>query len=229
MVKPSQSDKELPERELGRRERRKEQTRRHIFQAAMKLFEKKGIFATTVEEITQAADVGKGTFFNYFPSKEAIFAAMAERQVGILDRAVEKAAVAPSVRPVLVEMCQELAAGPGRSQIMLRSLLGMVLHNKMLFEIFSAVLAKGRERVATILERGQQLGEVRSDMSADEMARCLQHSVFGTNFIWAASKPSDLHAWQERSMHLFWRSIATDPEQVPAAPGPSLKESGRKK
>ncbi|MEO5935638.1 MAG: TetR/AcrR family transcriptional regulator [Terriglobales bacterium] len=224
MVKPSLSARALPEKEPGRRERRKEETRRHIFQAAMKLFEKKGIFATTVEEITEAADVGKGTFFNYFPSKEAIFSAMAERQVGILDRAVKKALVADSVRPVLLEMCKDLASGPGRSQIMLRSLLGMVLNNKMLFAIFSAVLAKGRERVTTILERGQQLGEVRGDLPADEMARCLQHSVFGTSFIWAASKPSELHEWQERSMNLFWRSIATHPE-----PAPPLLEARKKK
>ena len=49
-----------------RRERRKEETRRLILETAMKLFEKKGVFATTVEEITETADIGKGTFFNYF-------------------------------------------------------------------------------------------------------------------------------------------------------------------
>jgi AcrR family transcriptional regulator len=218
-----------PDKEPGRRERRKEETRRQIFQAAMKLFEKKGIFATTVEEITKAADVGKGTFFNYFPSKEAIFSAMAERQVGILDRAVERASVAESVRPVLLEMCKELASGPGRSQIMLRSLLGMVLSNKMLFSIFSAVLAKGRERVTVIVKRGQELGEIRRDLPAEDIARCLQHNVFGTNFIWAASTSSDLMTWQERSMDIFWRGIATQPSIVSSKPGPLLKPGGTKK
>src|SRR5256885_10000810 len=118
----------------GRRERRKEETRTQIFQAAMKLFEKKGIFGTTVEEITEAADVGKGTFFNYFPSKEAILSALAERQLGVIHRAVEKAKDASSVRPVLREMCLELATVPGRSQIMFRSVFGMVLSNKLLFD-----------------------------------------------------------------------------------------------
>ncbi|HUS20130.1 MAG TPA: TetR/AcrR family transcriptional regulator [Terriglobales bacterium] len=215
----------LAQSEPGRRERRKEETRRHIFQAAMKLFEKKGVFATTVEEITQAADVGKGTFFNYFPSKEAILSALAERQLGILDRAVERATVAESVKPVLMKMCKELSSGPGRSQIMLRSLLGLVLSHKMLFKLFSAVLAKGRERVATIITRGQELGEVRRDLPAAEIARCLQHTVFGTNFIWAASTPSDLMTWQERSMEIFWRGIVA--EANPS--GGPCKESGRKK
>lgn len=217
-----------PGKEPGRRERRKEETRRQIFQAAMKLFEKKGVFATTIEEITRAADVGKGTFFNYFPSKEAIFSALAERQLGILDRAVERAVNATSVRPVLVDLCKELSAGPGRSQIMLRSLLGMVLNNKMLFELFSTVLAKGRDRVALIVERGQQLGEIRTDMPSEEIARCLQHTIFGTNFIWAASKPSDLLEWQERSMSIFWCGIAARPE-IGNDSGSSLKQGGSRK
>jgi AcrR family transcriptional regulator len=204
-----------PNNDLGRRARRKEQTRQQIFQAAMKLFEQKGIFSTTVEEITEAADVGKGTFFNYFPSKETILTAMAERQLAAIERAVEKAKDAPSVHPILTEMIKELSAGPGRSQIMLRSLLSMVLSNKMLFEIFSQVLQKGRKMLAAILERGQRVGEVRRDIPAIELARCLHQSALGTSFIWAVSPPSDLMAWQERSLDLFWRGIAADPEPVP--------------
>jgi AcrR family transcriptional regulator len=199
---------------LGRRERRKQETRKEIFQAAMKLFEKKGIFSTTVEEITEAADVGKGTFFNYFPTKEAILSAMAERQIDIFERATEKAKNATSVHPILKEMVKELSAAPGRSQIMLRSLLSMVLSNKLLFEIFSRVLQDGRKRLAAILARGQQVGEVRRDIPAIELARCLHQSALGTSFVWAISPPSDLMAWQERSLDLFWRGIAVDTEPV---------------
>jgi len=201
--------------DLGRRERRKEETRKQIFQAAMKLFGKKGVFATTVEEITEAADVGKGTFFNYFPSKEAILSALAERQLGVINTAVERAQTAESVRPVLKDMCRELSSVPGRSQILLRSLLGMVLSNKFMFELFQSVLSKGRERVALIVERGQHLGEIRRDIPATIIARCLQQVAFGTNFIWAASQASDLMEWHETSMDLLWRGIASRPERVP--------------
>jgi len=201
--------------DLGRRERRKEETRKQIFKAAMKLFGKKGVFATTVEEITEAADVGKGTFFNYFPSKEAILSALAERQLGVINTAVERAQTAESVRPVLKDMCRELSSVPGRSQILLRSLLGMVLSNKFMFELFQSVLSKGRERVALIVERGQHLGEIRRDIPATIIARCLQQVAFGTNFIWAASPASDLMEWHETSMDLLWRGIASRPERVP--------------
>lgn len=198
---------------LGRRERRKQETRKEIFQAAMKLFEKKGIFSTTVEEITEAADVGKGTFFNYFPSKEAILSALAERQLGVIERAAEKARNAPSVHPVLKEMIRELST-PAPSQVMLRSLLSLVLSNTVLFQIFSRIIPEGRKRLAAIIERGQQIGEVRRDIPAIELARYLHQSSFGTSFIWAISPPSDLMALQERTLDLFWRSIAANFELV---------------
>ena len=40
--------------------------------SALALFAKNGIHDTTVEDITEAADVGKGTFYEHFPSKTAI-------------------------------------------------------------------------------------------------------------------------------------------------------------
>ncbi len=54
-----------------RRERKKEETRRKILETAFKLFVDQGFGSTTVDQITKAADIGKGTFYNYFPSKEA--------------------------------------------------------------------------------------------------------------------------------------------------------------
>ena len=55
---------------LSRRERRKLETRQALFEAALSLFREQGYDETTVEEITERADVAKGTFFNYFVSKE---------------------------------------------------------------------------------------------------------------------------------------------------------------
>src|SRR5216683_512284 len=54
----------------SRRQRRSADIRERLFGAALQLFAQKGFAETTVEDITEAADVGKGTFFNYFPSKD---------------------------------------------------------------------------------------------------------------------------------------------------------------
>jgi AcrR family transcriptional regulator len=192
----------------GRRERRKEETRNQIFQAAMRLFERKGVFDTTVEEITESADVAKGTFFNDFPSKEAILNKLAERQVGVIQQAAERARTATSMRPVLVGMAHDLSAGPARSAMMLRSLLSVFLSNKLLSEAFQNALQLSRERVASIMERGQALGEIRTDMTSAELARIFQHAMFGTHAIWSISKPSDLKPWIDKTFDVLWCGIA---------------------
>jgi AcrR family transcriptional regulator len=69
MARAKHKDGELVE---GRRERKRRQTRERIEKAAMKLFLERGFDGTTIEDITEAADVSKRSFFDYFPSKEEV-------------------------------------------------------------------------------------------------------------------------------------------------------------
>lgn len=48
----------------------REQIRSSLIQIGLKLFAEKGFAATTVDEITAGAGVAKGTFYNYFKTKE---------------------------------------------------------------------------------------------------------------------------------------------------------------
>ncbi len=52
------------------RETQKEQLRERLYEAALSLFRSQSFEATKVAEITAAAGVSKGSFFNYFPAKE---------------------------------------------------------------------------------------------------------------------------------------------------------------
>jgi len=54
------------------RERKKQKTRESIQRTALRLFEKQGYEATTIEQIAAAVEISPSTFFNYFPTKEDV-------------------------------------------------------------------------------------------------------------------------------------------------------------
>src|SRR6266542_5449972 len=78
----------MTELEVSRRERKKEETKERIVKAALRLFKDQGFDATTVDQIAEQADVAKGTFFNYFPRKEAVFGYLSETWVADAERKV---------------------------------------------------------------------------------------------------------------------------------------------
>src|SRR5688500_309837 len=58
--------------------RRKRETRQRLLEAALRLMAKKGMEGVAINEITEAADVGFGSFYNHFESKEAIYGTVME-------------------------------------------------------------------------------------------------------------------------------------------------------
>jgi AcrR family transcriptional regulator len=59
----------------SRRDRKKSAVRSKIIATAIESFSRQGIGNVTVEQIAEAADIGKGTIYNYFDTKEAIVVA----------------------------------------------------------------------------------------------------------------------------------------------------------
>jgi AcrR family transcriptional regulator len=62
--------------------RRKRETREKLLDAAFRLFGERGVDAVAINEITEAADVGFGSFYNHFASKEAIYEAVVDSVFG---------------------------------------------------------------------------------------------------------------------------------------------------
>jgi TetR/AcrR family transcriptional regulator, cholesterol catabolism regulator len=57
---------------VGLRERKKEAMRARLYESAMAMFRERGFVETRVRDIVEEAQVSEATFFNYFPSKEAV-------------------------------------------------------------------------------------------------------------------------------------------------------------
>src|ERR1700704_2498041 len=90
--------------EANRNQRRRQRTRETILAAADHVFRRKGIDGTTVNDITEQADVAYGSFYNHFKSIEEIVGTLvaaslqrvADRTGSILERA-ERVELLPCV------------------------------------------------------------------------------------------------------------------------------------
>ena len=75
---------------MGRQARRREETRARLLEAARALTLERDIEAITIADITARADVGFGSFYNHFESKEAILQATTEREAELLQSTIEE-------------------------------------------------------------------------------------------------------------------------------------------
>jgi AcrR family transcriptional regulator len=204
-----------------RRSRRSAELRDRIFRAALDLFARKGFASTTVEDITNAADVGKGTFFNYFPSKDHILLAFAEMQLGRLREAVEQARQSHEPVPkFLRSLTTRMTAEPARNPDLIRALLLAFLSNTevrlQMMDIQSRVLALHAEMV----QLGQQRGEVRTDLAPIEVAQVFRQTIFGTLLIWSLYGDASLPSRIDSAFEIIWtgltpRNVSGEPPVVP--------------
>jgi len=192
----------------GRRERRRSETHERIFRAAMRLFAERGFLNTSVEDITEAADVGKGTFFNYFPTKGHVLQTLAEIQIGNVTAALEDAREGrDSMREVLFRLARALSREPGKSPALVRSLMAAMQSSESVQQLITANLARGRELLAEMMRIGQQRGEIRRDFPPEVLARLFQQTQFGMLKIWTLHPPGPLEPWIEQTFEVFWSGI----------------------
>jgi len=77
----------MTEKPINRTEKRVARTKNKLLAAALEVFSEYGVDATTIDDITQRADVGKGTFYRYFGDKAEIMSCLVERAI---EKLIEK-------------------------------------------------------------------------------------------------------------------------------------------
>lgn len=194
----------------GRRARRQAETRARILRAAWGLFARQGYAATTVEQITEAADVGKGTFFNYFSSKEHVLAGFAEGQVGRIEELLAAARQGRTpMREILRRLLLSLSEEPARSPELFRSLIVANFSSAPVRQLTRKNFEAARRRLAELLALGQERGEIRRDRSAQELARFIQQNGFGALVLWAIHPTAGLAEWQQTTAAILWEALGT--------------------
>jgi AcrR family transcriptional regulator len=192
----------------GRRQRRQAEIRDRLVRCAFILFAHRGYGATTVEDITDLADVGKGTFFNYFPSKEHIFAAHVQGQMDkIREFVAQTVHSAEPVDELLYRLAVSLTGGAGDSPAVLHSILVAVFSNESVRGIMAGGLQEGLKSLEELIALWQQRGEIRDDVTAAEVALGFQRSLLGTVVLWSLAPSKPLADCLREMSRIVWSAI----------------------
>ncbi|HUJ31558.1 MAG TPA: TetR/AcrR family transcriptional regulator [Candidatus Acidoferrum sp.] len=192
----------------SRRERHRAETRERIFRSALQLFAERGYLQTTVEDITEAADVGKGTFFNYFPTKEHVLAQYGEERVAAVESALQRArSGTESVLAVLKELATDLAGQSSESPELLRAVFAANLSCAPVLVELQKRIHRARHLLGEILALGQERGEIRRDTSPGELARLIRLIFMGVTMAWAVNPEGPLRRTGEDVWDLLWPSL----------------------
>jgi AcrR family transcriptional regulator len=193
----------------GRRQRRAAETRVRLFRCALQLFAERGFPNVTVEDITEAADVGKGTFFNYFATKDHVLCVMAEIQLGKVKEAIANVGQGKqTIRTVLHRLVLRLSEEPGRSPSLARAFLSSFLASESVRTIIARNMQEGRAMIAQLVAAGQERGEIRPRLEKETVAIQLLQTCMGTVLFWSLDGASELKSRIEDSFQHFWRAIA---------------------
>ena len=102
------------EKARGKRVANKENTKRAILQAALKLFAEKGFFRTTTKAISQKAGIAEGTLFNYFQTKEDLALYFFEQELDAImewyrhDARIQRAALPEKLFAIIQQFLDRL-------------------------------------------------------------------------------------------------------------------------
>ena len=194
-----------------RRERRRLETRERLYRAALELFGERGFLETTVEDITEAADVGKGTFFNYFPTKEHVLAAYGGERIAAVERALEKARTTTgSVLDVLEELAADSAGQSHENPAVLRAIYAAHASCAPVRAELQKRMRISRKILAEIISLAQKRGEVRSDAAPIELARLIQTVVMGFTMAWALNPETQFQPTAKKTWDLICPSLRAD-------------------
>lgn len=197
-----------PPAQPGRRAKRSEQTREKIFRAALKLFGERGFNATTIEAITAAADVGKGTFFNYFENKESVLLTYRELQMERVTAFVASNLESDRpLAPLLLELALTLTTEQGQGPGLIQSLLTAVFGSETIQKRMAEAIDGNVRQLALLIGHRQERGELRNDLSPFDIAQGFQRMIFGTMITWSLAPVDPLEESMKRSIELFVNGV----------------------
>lgn len=203
---------EIIEAPVGRREKRKQELRARIEEAAYTLFERQGIEETSIEQICIEADVARRTFYGHFPNKHALIGGMG------ISRLYSQS------EPML----QEIMASHQSTHARLHAMIDYIELNfasykdidRQLFLLAPLAFAQNKEQQREIgmsaLESfkqlfvaGQEIGDVGAEFSPEILASMVVGTLNTLTSSWAIDSRYPVFSRLEEARLMFDKLVCT--------------------
>ena len=148
----------------GRRERKKLEHRDRIVEAALKLFDLRGFDATSIANIMEEADLGTGTFYNYFKSKEDVVGFLLSDRLEKIRREIEGLLQAPGTGRDKLRKLFEIVGNSFADEQQARVVILMLYGKKLPAAGMQGHAAMFCGLMHELVQEAQKNGEFRANM-----------------------------------------------------------------
>jgi len=193
----------------------KRNTKGKIVSAAWRLFYEQGYEDTTLEDILEASETSRGTFYHYFEGKDALLGTLSD----LFDEKYRQ--LMPQLREeddavtVLAFLNRELFAMIDSSVSV--ELLARLLSTQLITRGEKHLLDRNRlyfRLLRTVIARGQSRGELRADRSVNEIVKAYALMERGLMYDWClCSGEYSLSRYSADMMEMFLKIYAAAPGQ----------------
>lgn len=185
MTSPSSEDKPRKPKKNGAPGDKRDR----ILKAAIRVFARKGFYATRVSEIAKAAGVADGTIYLYFKNKDDVLISLFEERIGRLIAELRGIATGPGTVAERLSRIIALQLGQmeGRRDLAEVVTVNLRQSTKLMKQYALPLFTQYVQVMAGLIEEGQASGELRSDVQPVLIARALWGSMDGVLLTWAVA------------------------------------------
>jgi len=192
------------------REHQKQKTRARLFDGAITLFKERGYDGVTVAEICKAAGVAKGTFFNYYPTKDHVLAEYHGRMSDwVLDQVIDEDF--DSCEAAILAYVNSFAdwgeSDPRLTEILIRRIFA----DAIMFEADQRMIRRTLPWFERHIERGMESGELKPDLDRSTMVGMIAAVLSSVGNAWALSGGFDGRAEAVRRMKFVFDAARVGP------------------
>ena len=184
-------------------------TKGKIIEAAWRLFYRQGYDDTTVEEIIVESGTSRGSFYHYFEGKDALLSTVSylfdqkyEELMAVMDPEMDRFDQLMYLNRELFSMIEnsislDLLARLYSSQLITRGDKHLLDHNRIYYKLLRQIVIQGQER-----------GELRADVTVNEMVRVYALCERALIYDWCLSEGDySLVQYGKRMMPMFFEGF----------------------